>query len=437
MSLQMRCTDFAVLWQVPSSGRVLKHQALQIFQFRGYQRGSRRSTRGGPCHSSTGNANDPYSFSYSQGVPGFDDSLFDLKERLRAQNGDSSQGEGPPPELPGKERRNAAKAARPRPKLPSSQKPWYVFRAEAGAVAPVEEGSATDAGTTRDWVSQGGQETHMSVPVGTEARVVPPPAPGTELHGGTQAPRAPVEAGPAITPPDGNGEATKDRLPEEVPEPQESGFKWAEQWYPVHRTQDIPEGEPTRVWLFQEPYVVLRRPGMAPVAMLDRCPHRQAALSEGRMTSGGNLQCAYHGWTFQGETGHLVSIPQVSHFEATPRSCAKAVPCIDYQGLIWIYPSPGAKPSRETVTGLPELDREGWTHDTHVRDMPIDFTLLLENVADPDHGVFAHQTPIFDTYTADREHPMLVVEEPARTGTKVVGRVPGTAKLFEESGDGG
>ena len=29
--------------------------------------------------------------------------------------------------------------------------------------------------------------------------------------------------------------------------------------------------------------------------MLDRCPHRAAALSEGRMTASGDLQCAYHG----------------------------------------------------------------------------------------------------------------------------------------------
>lgn len=30
------------------------------------------------------------------------------------------------------------------------------------------------------------------------------------------------------------------------------------------------------------------------MALLDRCPHRGAALSEGRMTALGNLQCAYH-----------------------------------------------------------------------------------------------------------------------------------------------
>ena len=30
------------------------------------------------------------------------------------------------------------------------------------------------------------------------------------------------------------------------------------------------------------------------MALLDRCPHRGAALSQGRMTALGNLQCAYH-----------------------------------------------------------------------------------------------------------------------------------------------
>ena len=30
------------------------------------------------------------------------------------------------------------------------------------------------------------------------------------------------------------------------------------------------------------------------MALLDRCPHRGAALSEGRMTALGSLQCAYH-----------------------------------------------------------------------------------------------------------------------------------------------
>lgn len=37
--------------------------------------------------------------------------------------------------------------------------------------------------------------------------------------------------------------------------------------------------------------------------------------------------------------------------------------------------------------GLPELDEPGWTSDDFIRDFPVDFTLVLENVGDPDHGM--------------------------------------------------
>ena len=89
-------------------------------------------------------------------------------------------------------------------------------------------------------------------------------------------------------------------------------FDWRNQWYPVHFAQDLPEGKPQRVYIFDEPIVILKRPGeQGVVALKDRCPHRAAALSEGRMTPDGQLQCAYHGWSFDGESGICTNIPQV------------------------------------------------------------------------------------------------------------------------------
>ncbi|CAK0757071.1 hypothetical protein CVIRNUC_002509 [Coccomyxa viridis] len=214
-------------------------------------------------------------------------------------------------------------------------------------------------------------------------------------------------------------------------QPENAQYNWREQWYPVHYARDVPEGEPQRVWLFDEPIVIAQTPGKGPVAMLDRCPHRAAALSEGRMTSSGDLQCAYHGWSFNGETGDCTNIPQVSHGGTiSGRTCATALPCVERQGILWVYPSPGAQnPSTDTIIGLPELDEPGWTSDDFIRDFPVDFTLVLENVADPDHGIFAHQTPIFDSFAASAEYPMQVSTEPGRGGPKVIGRVPGVLKL--------
>ena len=39
--------------------------------------------------------------------------------------------------------------------------------------------------------------------------------------------------------------------------------------------------------------------------------------------------------------------------------------------------------ARGVYAVLPELDQEGWTSDDFVRDMPVDYTLLLENLLDP------------------------------------------------------
>ena len=40
-----------------------------------------------------------------------------------------------------------------------------------------------------------------------------------------------------------------------------SQFSWLDQWYPAALCADLEVGRPARVWLFDEPIVVLRRPG--------------------------------------------------------------------------------------------------------------------------------------------------------------------------------
>ncbi|KAK9838314.1 hypothetical protein WJX81_004064 [Elliptochloris bilobata] len=136
------------------------------------------------------------------------------------------------------------------------------------------------------------------------------------------------------------------------------------------------------------------------------------------------------GWTFDGQTGECVNIPQVIGGNAVSgRTSATALPCVERQGMLWICPTPGADVSPAAIAVLPELDEPGWTSDDFVRDMPVDFTLLLENVADPDHGVFAHQTATFDSFTASAAHPMAVSTAPGPGGDKILGRVAGVLKM--------
>ncbi|CAN0379565.1 unnamed protein product, partial [Hapterophycus canaliculatus] len=54
--------------------------------------------------------------------------------------------------------------------------------------------------------------------------------------------------------------------------------------------------------LLGEALVVWKDPGDGGwKAFADRCPHRWAPLSEGRVDQKtGRLQCIYHGWEFEG-----------------------------------------------------------------------------------------------------------------------------------------
>ena len=128
-------------------------------------------------------------------------------------------------------------------------------------------------------------------------------------------------------------------MPARQQDTQPSPFDWRSQWYPVHFARDLPEGQPQRVYIFDEPVVLLKRPGeQGVVALRDRCPHRAAALSEGRMTPDGQLQCAYHGWSFDGASGICTNIPQVSE----PSQGCLAPQASDCTGLNWLgdtYPA--------------------------------------------------------------------------------------------------
>lgn len=59
----------------------------------------------------------------------------------------------------------------------------------------------------------------------------------------------------------------------------------------------------------------------------DRCPHRLAPLSEGRIEpSDGTLMCSYHGWRFSGE-GKCEHIPQIGDERAQQTACSSSRAC--------------------------------------------------------------------------------------------------------------
>ena len=127
--------------------------------------------------------------------------------------------------------------------------------------------------------------------------------------------------------------------------PDYSRFDWMDHWYPVAWTRDLPVDAVTKVTLFDVDYCVVNRGEREPLALEDKCPHRLAALSEGRLTAQGYVQCAYHGWSFD-TTGDCKSTIRSA---ASTALCATAVPCRVEQGLLWLFPGAAAGRDPESV----------------------------------------------------------------------------------------
>ena len=116
-------------------------------------------------------------------------------------------------------------------------------------------------------------------------------------------------------------------------------FDWQEVWYPVYYVEDLNKTKPTAFKLLDKD-IVIWWDGENWRVFEDRCPHRLALLSEGRINAEGLLECPYHGWSFGG-SGECVNIPQEApegKAKTSKRACVTSYPTAVRQGLLFVYP---------------------------------------------------------------------------------------------------
>ena len=107
----------------------------------------------------------------------------------------------------------------------------------------------------------------------------------------------------------------------------------AQLWHPVCDSHDVQES-PVPVTLLNADLVLWRDEDSTVHCLYDQCPHRGAKLSLGTVCQG-QLQCAYHGWRFDGEgVCHLV--PSMTSFKPGPAQLARAVAVKEHMGLVWV-----------------------------------------------------------------------------------------------------
>ena len=202
--------------------------------------------------------------------------------------------------------------------------------------------------------------------------------------------------------------ATQDRISTQLPKrptqlaaggPQPNHFDWAEAWYPVHYVKDLSKTKPTRFTLLEQAVVIWwEPPSQTWRVFADRCPHRLAPLSEGRINEAGQLECPYHGWAFSG-SGACEQIPQQpteGEAHLSDRACIEPLPTKVCQGLLFVYPGKPENAEQVSVPaiGLLEAEPDGWVMMETFRDLPYDALTLLENVLDASHIPYTHHKTV-------------------------------------------
>ncbi len=158
-----------------------------------------------------------------------------------------------------------------------------------------------------------------------------------------------------------------------------------DQWYVVAESSDLTD-HPMAVTLLAERYVLWRDPSGCIVAADDRCPHRQAPLSDGTVTAG-CLTCPYHGWTF-GQSGRCVDVPSAgSGLPVPPAAHLATLQTVERYGLVWV--SPGS-PVRDVCLIAEDVDPVYRRINTGIENWRTHTTRMVDNFLDVAHFPWVH-----------------------------------------------
>ena len=156
-------------------------------------------------------------------------------------------------------------------------------------------------------------------------------------------------------------------------------------WYVACRSSDLKPG-PIRSVIAGTP-VVLFRSGEAPVAMRDRCPHRNAPLSHG-IVRNNELQCEYHGWRFA-SGGKCVYAAGIRPDKITEACHGTTFPAHESQGFVWVSSLADQVPEREPFR-FPFLDAPGYASEVSVLEAEASVHAVAENTLDVPHTMYLH-----------------------------------------------
>ncbi|BAZ42760.1 putative dioxygenase Rieske iron-sulfur component [Calothrix sp. NIES-4101] len=162
-------------------------------------------------------------------------------------------------------------------------------------------------------------------------------------------------------------------------------------WYIVCTSREL-KHQPIARTVLEIPLVLFRGSNKKPIALLDKCPHRNVPLSQGWVREN-QIICRYHGWKFDAD-GICQEIPGLCNATNNSKNNHKlnavSYPVIEQDNFIWVYCQLNEEPKTQPFK-FPLINESNFsTFYWQARGIKAASVNIVENFLDATHTHFVH-----------------------------------------------
>lgn len=158
-------------------------------------------------------------------------------------------------------------------------------------------------------------------------------------------------------------------------------------WYVAAWDHEVVTERPIARTLLGERVVLFRNAEGQAKALLDRCPHRFAPLSQGKVV-GESIQCPYHGLEFRGD-GMCSRNPHGNG--AIPKAAqVQSYPIVERWSVLWIWMGDPSRADASLIPDFRSMDAETrWVGKDYLL-AKAEYQLETDNILDLSHIEYLH-----------------------------------------------
>jgi phenylpropionate dioxygenase-like ring-hydroxylating dioxygenase large terminal subunit len=157
-------------------------------------------------------------------------------------------------------------------------------------------------------------------------------------------------------------------------------------WYVAAWNHELIDGKKLARTILEKPIVLYRGASGRVVALDDRCCHRAAPLSMGRV-EGDDIRCMYHGMKFAAD-GKCIQIPGQDIIPA--KLGVRSYPVVEKYNLIFIWTGDPEMADPKLVLDYPPLADPKWRGLPGYMHYKANWLLIVDNLSDFAHLAFVH-----------------------------------------------